>query len=84
MTLGRYQDTMSGDQEATASRLGGYYWVRPIENGPWKIAEWCVNADGDCRWLGRPYDWNPAKIGEIIPDNDTLRSLRGWRGDLGQ
>ena len=63
-------------------RLGGYYWVRPIENGPWKIVEWRVSTDGDCGWLGKPYDWNPAEVGESIPDNDTLRSLRGWRGDL--
>ncbi len=68
----------------TNNKLGGYYWVRPIVDGPWKIAEWWAPADDDdeCGWLGKAYDWNPAEVGERIPDNDTLRSLRGWRGDL--
>ena len=55
----------------------GYYWVRPIVDGPWVIHRWDMSSDGDCGWLGKPYDWNPAEVGERIPDNDTLR---WWRG----
>lgn len=53
-----------------SDRLGGYYWVRPITDGPWVIQRWDVSEDGDCGWLGKPYDWNPAEVGERIPHPD--------------
>ncbi len=54
--------------EEDEKRQPGWYWIRMIDNGPWRPACWYHSSDGEIMWTGLTISGRPAEIGNRIKE----------------